>query len=39
MSTEIRLIQYSHGAGCDCKILPKVSNLDTKVLRKKLCAS
>ncbi|WP_439153471.1 selenide, water dikinase SelD [Xenorhabdus santafensis] len=24
MSTEIRLTQYSHGAGCGCKISPKV---------------
>ncbi|MBC8950818.1 selenide, water dikinase SelD [Xenorhabdus sp. TS4] len=24
MSTEIRLTQYSHDAGCDCKISPKV---------------
>lgn len=24
MSTEVRLTQYSHGAGCGCKISPKV---------------
>ena len=35
MSDPIRLTQYSHGAGCGCKISPKV--LDT-ILRSQLPA-
>jgi selenide,water dikinase len=33
MSAEIKLTQYSHGAGCGCKISPKI--LDT-ILKSEL---
>ncbi|CDG21290.1 protein of unknown function [Xenorhabdus poinarii G6] len=29
MSTKIRLTQYSHGAGCGCKIVPRLTNVDS----------